>query len=124
MIGKHFLVRNIQGDKVARQYTICNIMRPQVYNELVRLLKDASAGQVIDGRNLAAMLTTKDENQISLTIKNYKQPTGLSAKFFERTAQTFEVKGPMGKPMGIEPSGTYVVFAGGTGILPFMDLVA
>ena len=30
----------------------------------------------------------------------------------------------MGKPLGIEPKGTYVCFAGGTGLLPFMDLVA
>jgi hypothetical protein len=29
----------------------------------------------------------------------------------------------MGKPLGIESSGTYVCFAGGTGLLPFMDLV-
>jgi ferredoxin-NADP reductase len=30
----------------------------------------------------------------------------------------------MGKPLGIESSGTYVCFAGGTGLLPFMDLIA
>jgi predicted ferric reductase len=29
----------------------------------------------------------------------------------------------MGKPLGIETGGTYLVFAGGTGLLPFMDLV-
>jgi len=29
----------------------------------------------------------------------------------------------MGKPLGIESTGTYVCFAGGTGILPFMDMI-
>lgn len=46
-------------------------------------------------------------------------------KFFDQKAlHSFEVKGPMGKPLGIESTGTYIVFAGGTGLLPFMDLVA
>ena len=29
----------------------------------------------------------------------------------------------MGKPLGVKPTGNYVCFAGGTGILPFMDLI-
>ena len=33
------------------------------------------------------------------------------------------VSGPLGKNLGIEPSGLNVAFAAGTGILPFMDLV-
>jgi hypothetical protein len=35
----------------------------------------------------------------------------------------FEVKGPMGKSLHVQPSGLHIAFAGGTGILPFMDLV-
>ena len=58
------------------------------------------------------------------TIKNYNQPTGLSQRFFSYNSENFEVKGPMGKPLGVSPSGVYVAFAGGTGVLPFMDLVA
>ena len=39
-IGKHFLVRNLNGgDKVARHYTICNAMRPDVYNAYISALK-------------------------------------------------------------------------------------
>ena len=29
----------------------------------------------------------------------------------------------MGQGLGIEPTGTYVIYAAGTGILPFMDLL-
>lgn len=57
------------------------------------------------------------------TIKNYKQPSGLSSKFWQ-TGNKFKVKGPMGKPLGVSEHGVHVCFAGGTGVLPFMDLVA
>lgn len=34
------------------------------------------------------------------TIKNYKEPTGLSEKFFREDEEfDFEVKGPMGKSL-------------------------
>lgn len=38
----------------------------------------------------------------------------------------FKIKGPLGRGLNIEKgaSGTYVAFAAGTGVLPFMDLVA
>jgi len=57
-------------------------------------------------------------------VKNYKQVTGLSEKFFRNEVPDFEVKGPMGKSLNVEASGLHVAFAGGTGILPFMDLIA
>jgi NAD(P)H-flavin reductase len=55
-------------------------MRPNVYQALVQALNKDGAG----AEHLLSMLTTQDENRIALTIKNYKQPTGLSEKFFER----------------------------------------
>jgi hypothetical protein len=38
----------------------------------------------------------------------------------------FEVKGPFGRGLNIKKgaNGTYVAFAAGTGVLPFMDLIA
>jgi hypothetical protein len=125
MPGKHFLLSNRPGflrSKVSRHYTVCNVMRPKVYQELLRLLR-ATEGSENFGHYLGSLLTTQDENKVYVTIKNYKQPTGLSMRFFSNEPQEFETKGPMGKPLGIEPTGTYVVFAGGTGLLPFMDLV-
>lgn len=68
-------------------------------------------------------MKTDDETSIALTIKNYNQEAGLSKKFFDHNIVDFEVKGPMGKPLNVETTGNYVVFAGGTGVLPFMDLV-
>jgi len=39
MLGKHFLVRTLQGRKPARHYTVCNVMHPAVYDSLIRLLQ-------------------------------------------------------------------------------------
>ena len=36
----------------------------------------------------------------------------------------FLVEGPYGKGLNISKVGTYIAFAAGTGILPFLDLVA
>lgn len=58
-----------------------------------------------------------------MTIKNYNSYAGLSVKFFEDAGSDYLVKGPMGKPLGIEPTGTYIAFAGGTGVLPFIDFI-
>ena len=35
----------------------------------------------------------------------------------------YEVKGPMGKGLNVQRSGTHVAFAAGTGVLCFLDLV-
>lgn len=122
MLGKHFLVNNVDGESVARHYTVCNAMQQDVFQELVRLLSANERPANID--RLKAMLSTQDQTSISLTIKNYNQPTGLSVRFFDQAKADYQVKGPMGKPLGIEATGTYLLFAGGTGVLPFMDLIA
>lgn len=42
-LGKHYLVWNIDGGaKVARHYTICNAMRPDVYSAYIKALKPES----------------------------------------------------------------------------------
>mmetsp|Transcript_72594 Transcript_72594/g.100651 ORF Transcript_72594/g.100651 Transcript_72594/m.100651 type:complete len:209 (+) Transcript_72594:1897-2523(+) len=61
------------------------------------------------------------------TIKNYNNELGLSQQFFLNPSPSFfEVKGPLGKGLELneESHGLHVVFAGGTGLLCFIDLVA
>ena len=64
-------------------------------------------------------------NKIYLTVKNYKSEKGVSMKFFENYKTKFNVKGPMGKGLGItaNSSGTHMAFTAGTGILVFIDLI-
>ena len=56
-------------------------------------------------------------------IKHYDNPMGLTERLNRKDFTEFEVKGPMGKSLNVNPSGLHVAFAGGTGILPFMDLI-
>ena len=42
----------------------------------------------------------------------------------EDVYDVFNVKGPMGKGLCIEPSGVHVAFCAGTGVLVFLDLVS
>lgn len=39
MLGKHFTVRTLTGAKPTRHYTVCNVMAPKVYKELIGLLR-------------------------------------------------------------------------------------
>ena len=41
-MGKHFLVRDLQGGArgVTRHYTICNAMRPSIYEAYIAALQD------------------------------------------------------------------------------------
>ena len=63
---------------------------------------------------------------MTFCIKNYNNPRGLSPKLHadNQEGRTFEVKGPMGHGLRLNPTGTYVAFAAGTGALCFTDLVA
>lgn len=70
--------------------------------------------------------STIDQSFINLTIKNYNLKNGLSSRFFDESNEYFGITGPLGKGLGITPEsmGVHMVFAAGTGILPFLDLVA
>lgn len=62
---------------------------------------------------------------MTVTIKNYSSPTGVSQKVHENNPERqFMIMGLMGHGLGIEPTGTHVAFVAGTGILVFVDLVA
>lgn len=39
LLGKHFTVRTLTGAKPTRHYTVCNVMAPKVYKELIGLLR-------------------------------------------------------------------------------------
>ena len=42
MIGKHFKLRSMLNRDVHRHYTLCNTMRPAMYNGLIECLKAGS----------------------------------------------------------------------------------
>jgi predicted ferric reductase len=120
MLGKHFLIRSLDQDKTARQYTICNVMRPEIYEELLRLLRVEDVHRT----KLFNFMHTQDQNNMMFAIKDYASPTGVSHKLHTRSDVEFSVKGPMGRRLEVKKTGVYYCFAAGTGVLPFMDLIA
>ena len=61
---------------------------------------------------------------IPFVIKKYDGDNTLSSFIFNSKNQNFNIIGPFGTGLEIKESsnGTFVIFAGGTGILPFVDL--
>lgn len=71
-------------------------------------------------------LSTESKDTVNLTIKNYNLQDGLSSRFYEDNDGLFGLTGPLGKGLGLLPTskGVHIAFAAGTGILPFVDMVA
>ena len=67
---------------------------------------------------------------VTLVVKDYKVKDGLSNKIctdevgFDIQSPSYVIKGPLGKGLYLKPAGVHVAFTAGTGILPFIDLVA
>ena len=64
---------------------------------------------------------------MTFCIKDYRNPKGLSSQIHAANQGNnthYEIKGPMGHGLKAKPSGRHFVFAAGTGILCFVDLVA
>ena len=108
----------MDDEKHFRHYTACNAMRPEIYKEYIRCLKEDS-GETFDQQ----LLDYEDKNFQMLTIKNYGR--GLSTRVHSATDNTrFEIKGPIGKGLEVSKTGVHIAFAAGTGALCFVDLVA
>ena len=122
MIGKHFLINEKKKYEVKRHYTIANSMIESVYNQYLEALKLGKTGQA---SNLNTTLSNLHDQTFCVTIKNYQIPGGLSQRVFQDDpSAVYEVMGPMGKGLDIQPDGTHIAFTAGTGILVFVDLVA
>ena len=118
MMGRHYLLRSLDPQRSPftkakrRHYTITNCLAPAVYPAYLGLLAARSAIPV-------------PPSLLYLVVKNYHGLDGVATKLCEGPlGSCFEVQGPMGKGLQIQQEGTHVAFAGGTGVLVFMDLVA
>lgn len=68
--AKHFLVRSLDGsDSIARHYTICNAMKPDVYKSYIDVLRadNDPERRLFDPR----ILNEESSNQMQFCIKNY-----------------------------------------------------
>ena len=101
-----------------------NCLRPKVYNEYLWALQYAIEGKE-PKFNMKKYLDDKKADEFQVVIKNYDNPKGLSQKLTKADASIeYEIKGPLGKGLNPFSNGIHIAFTGGTGILPFIDLVA
>jgi hypothetical protein len=61
--------------------------------------------------------------EVCVTVKNYCIPSGLSYKIHNAGSELYNIKGPMGKGLGLRRRGTHIGFSAGVGAIYFLDLV-
>ena len=93
------------------------------------LLQKAQSG-AINSDSVAEMPEFETYGRLFLTVRNYATEHGLStiihkhSKAKIKNMAAFKVIGPMGLGLGFNKQGYYAAVATGTGVLPFLDLVA
>jgi len=88
-----------------------------------------------------SLLDEAPSSELSITLKRYPGKQTLSGRILDEEFSISDLEGPIegseakmrkrqiygfkgGKGLGLKPEGTHVAFTAGTGILPFLDLVA
>ena len=109
-------------------------MRKEIYNGILRLVNEKNQEKTLEIQGLISeIIALNNTKTLCLTMKNYNHSNGLSAYVYNSihnhnqdatNKEKFEIKGPLGAGLELQPTGTYVGFAAGTGVLVFLDLVA
>ncbi|CDW78413.1 cytochrome b5-like heme steroid binding domain containing protein [Stylonychia lemnae] len=124
-IGRHFLIRSFSNSKVKRHYTVCTCMKKEIYDELCNALRQFQAGERILFNNAVLQENwNSDKSEVVCTVKNYNKRGGVSHRIHTAYNDLYQIKGLLGKGLGIHQEGNHVAFVAGTGILVFVDLVA
>ena len=110
---------------VRRHFTIANCMDDLSYKAYINAIKQFLDGEKIEKNELDSVIKREEPGTFTLTVKNYWAKKGLSMRLCDDYQdRIFEVQGPMGKGLDIQPDGTHIAFSAGTGCLVFVDLVA
>ena len=86
-------------------------MRQYTYSKCM-----AAAGSQILTKNF------EESKTVTLTVKDYK--TSVSRMLNYDGSGQFKISGPFGPGLQISPNQLNIVFAAGTGVLPFCDLIS
>lgn len=127
--GRGYVVNSRQNN-ISRYYTICNCMNEKYYDYYMEAFN-----AILEGRQRKSNLILnknvwqEKDNFVELVIKVYHQAKrGVATQICNATeGDQFIMDGPYGKALDFgfpNASGTYLLFVGGTGILPYMDIFA
>jgi ferredoxin-NADP reductase len=123
-IGRHFSVSSKKLNKT-RYYSICLSLNTFYQEKLLLLIADSKQNEMND------LKISKDEifsDSFSIYSKHYPTKEALSHHLntlTERSESDLIIKGPLGLGLNLSIlEGTYVIFAAGTGIIPFLDYIS
>ena len=124
-IGRHFSISRFESKEntKTRLYTtvLCFTEENINFRNSIIDFYDAKVNNLDEPKILVPQ---EFSNVIPLIIKKYNGQNTLSSFIFDSKNQNFNIIGPFGTGLEIKESsnGTFVIFAGGTGVLPFVDL--
>ena len=79
MIGCHFLVQSDISEK-RRHYTVCNVMRNEVYQDYASVIKSALKDENPVQKFMEKTLSSELTNEVCVTLKNYKAKEGVATR--------------------------------------------
>lgn len=129
LAGKGYSLTSLQNH-VNRYYTICNCMGSLMYDEYKNAFAAAIYGaEFIRTYKSFEEFSKKSDDCLEFVIKFYEQTqTGISRQaHYPISGDQYFIHGPVGRGLEIDKhnsGGVNIIFVGGTGILPFMDLFA
>ena len=95
-------------------------MQKDFYDSLLRAINNIGDFDLLNVMSI-------ETNQLNVAVKDYGLSKGVARRIFDNAVNSsFQVKGPMGKGLGLttDSKGTFIAFAGGTGMFVFVDLLA
>lgn len=99
-------------------------MRRDAYDQYVAAIESFRQEKKLTF-NEAVLPEKQEEPEIVFVCKKYATEGGLSHFLHTSSNPLGQIKAILGKGLGIrEEGGTHLAFTAGTGVLPFMDLVA
>jgi len=129
MLGRRYLINSMQNE-ICRYYTVCNAMHTKVLPQYISCFDS-----IIDGtqaeREYPAFEDICDawDNKLELVLKYYKQSkNGITKQLLdENKDDRYFISGPLSRGYDLTAEnmkGTTLIFVGGTGVLPFIDVFA
>jgi len=131
-MGKHFVLKFASLPSSTRLYTTVLCMTDdniQLRKALIDYF-DGIMKQNKDSPFVPPQSPNEDKNPLPFIIKKYDFPAAFSRRLHQVDINNIRdnavyIEGPVGRGLELSENarGTHVIFAAGTGILPFMDLL-
>lgn len=121
--GRHFSVTRMSNPKTRLYTTILSFTDENVTfrNSIIEYF-EAKVNKIEEPE---IYVPNNYTNSLPLTIKKYEGHDSMSSFIFNTENENFKIAGPFGTGLELNENsnGLFVIFAGGTGIFPFVDLL-